>query len=289
MTRVINIDHQTLIKKRKSETKSWEKDLSHKPNRFKPREERLPKDPIRVSAHSMSKKKKKQSITMEDHGSLRYRDGKGKKKDDFFDRIDYEISSILLQLSHPVIFSSDSPLLHKWGRTKKRSSSSSHLHPPVISPTPVMKLLPCTAEVGDMGSNSSSSCLTGEAKKSNSQIGLEEEFCTKYQSSSVLEIQADTGLLRAQVGFIAQPIRYDQHLPFFAVDHTVKVRDVETASLRMDNLERRGFDLNLPAAEEGFQSVANRVQVTAQARQRRLGLIRSKKLYNRFISSYQLK
>ncbi|KAG7590265.1 hypothetical protein ISN44_As07g024490 [Arabidopsis suecica] len=239
----------------------------------------------------MSKKKKKQSITMEDHGSLRYRDGKGKKKDDFFDSIDYEISSILLQLSHPVIFSSDSPFFHKWGRTKKRSSLI-HLHPPVISPEPVMKSLPCTAEIGDMGSNSSSSCLTGEAKKANSQIikkGLEEVFCTKYQSSSVLEIQADTGLLRAQVGLIAQPIRYEQHLPFIAVDRTVKVRDVETASLRMDNLERRGFDLNLPAAEEGFQRVASKVQVAAQARQRRLGLIRSKKLYNRFISSYQLK
>ncbi|KAG7590266.1 hypothetical protein ISN44_As07g024490 [Arabidopsis suecica] len=219
----------------------------------------------------MSKKKKKQSITMEDHGSLRYRDGKGKKKDDFFDSIDYEISSILLQLSHPVIFSSDSPFFHKWGRTKKRSSLI-HLHPPVISPEPVMKSLPCTAEIGDMGSNSSSSCLTGEAKKANSQI-----------------IQADTGLLRAQVGLIAQPIRYEQHLPFIAVDRTVKVRDVETASLRMDNLERRGFDLNLPAAEEGFQRVASKVQVAAQARQRRLGLIRSKKLYNRFISSYQLK
>lgn len=103
---------------------------------------------------------------MEDHGSLRYRDGKGKKKDDFFDRIDYEISSILLQLSHPVIFSSDSPLFHKWGRTKKRSSFSIHLHPP----EPVMKSLPCTAEIGDLGSNSSSSCLTGEAKKANSQI-----------------------------------------------------------------------------------------------------------------------
>ncbi|XP_020890673.1 uncharacterized protein LOC9325107 isoform X1 [Arabidopsis lyrata subsp. lyrata] len=216
----------------------------------------------------MSKKKKKQSIAMEDHGSLRYRDGKGKKKDDFFDRSDYEISSILLQLSHPVIFSSDSPLFHKWGRTKKRSSFSIHLHPP----EPVMKSLPCTAEVGDMGSNSSSSCLTGEAKKANSQI-----------------IQADTGLLRAHVGLIAQPIRCDQHLPFIAVDRTVKVRDFETASLRMDNLERRGFDLNLPAAEEGFQRVANKVQVAAQARQRRLGLIRSKKLYNRFISSYQLK
>lgn len=33
-----------VIKKKKNETKSWEKDLSHKPNRFKPREERLPKD-----------------------------------------------------------------------------------------------------------------------------------------------------------------------------------------------------------------------------------------------------
>jgi hypothetical protein len=98
---------------------------------------------------------------MEDH-----RDGKGKKRDDFFDSIDYEISSILLQLSHPVIFSSDSPVLHKWGRTKKRSSSSSHLHPP----EPVIKSLPCMADVGDMGSNSSSSCLTGEAKKTNSQI-----------------------------------------------------------------------------------------------------------------------
>lgn len=105
-----------------------------------------------------------------------------------------------------------------------------------------------------------------------------------------MEIQAETGLLREQAGLIAQPIRYDQQLPFFAVDRTVNVRDVETASLRMDNLERRGFDLNLlPAAEEGFQRVPNKVQVAAQARQRRLGLIRSKKLFNRFISSYQFK
>lgn len=111
----------------------------------------------------MLKKKKKQSISMEDHG---YRDGKGKKKEeDFFDKIDYEVSSILLKLSHPVVFSSHSPLFHKWGRTKKRSSSSSlHLHPPEL----VFKSLPYT-EVGDLVSNSSSSCLTGDAKKTNPQ------------------------------------------------------------------------------------------------------------------------
>lgn len=107
------------------------------------------------------------------------------------------------------------------------------------------------------------------------------------------------GLLRAQVGLVAQPIRVDQNLrhlqPLRSVDRTVNVRDVE---MRMDNLELRGFDLNLPASEElgnriaamvGFQRVATKVQAAAQARQRRLGLIRSKKLYNRFISSYQLK
>ncbi|EOA35501.1 hypothetical protein CARUB_v10020709mg [Capsella rubella] len=213
---------------------------------------------------SMLKKKKKQSVSMEDHG-----DGIGKKQE-VFDMIEYEVSSALLELSHPVVFSSDSfPLFHKWGRTKKRSSSL-HSHPPLIK------------SVGDMGSNSSSSCLTGEAKKPNSQT-------------------AEMGLLRAQVGLVAQPISDGHYLvrhlqPFISVDRTVNVRDVE---LRME--ERRGFDLNLPAAEEGnrivpmvgFQRVAaaasSKVQAAAQARQRRLGLIRSKKLYTRFISSYQLK
>ncbi|AAF87134.1 F10A5.4 [Arabidopsis thaliana] len=177
----------------------------------------------------MSKKKKTQSLSMEDH-----RDGKGKKRDDFFDSIDYEISSILLQLSHPVIFSSDSPVLHKWGRTKKRSSSSSHLHPP----EPVIKSLPCMADVGDMGSNSSSSCLTGEAKKTNSQIEKSEFF---------------------------SPRGVHCYLFIFCFPFCIK------------------------KSEEGFQRVPNKVQVAAQARQRRLGLIRSKKLFNRFISSYQFK
>ncbi|XP_023643875.1 uncharacterized protein LOC17896299 [Capsella rubella] len=240
----------------------------------------------------MLKKKKKQSVSMEDHG-----DGIGKKQE-VFDMIEYEVSSALLELSHPVVFSSDSfPLFHKWGRTKKRSSSL-HSHPPLIK------------SVGDMGSNSSSSCLTGEAKKPNSQTikkGLEEEFCTKNQTScyqpntSCSVLEAEMGLLRAQVGLVAQPISDGHYLvrhlqPFISVDRTVNVRDVE---LRME--ERRGFDLNLPAAEEGnrivpmvgFQRVAaaasSKVQAAAQARQRRLGLIRSKKLYTRFISSYQLK
>lgn len=111
----------------------------------------------------MSKKKKKQSTAMEDHCSIRYRDGE--VKEDLFDKIDYEVSSILLELSHLVVFSSDSPFLHKWGRTKKRSTSV-FLNPPEISP--VIKSLPYT-EVGEMGSASSSSCLTGEAKKTNPQ------------------------------------------------------------------------------------------------------------------------
>ncbi|XP_010416480.1 PREDICTED: uncharacterized protein LOC104702323 isoform X1 [Camelina sativa] len=242
-------------------------------------------------------KKKKQSISMEGNCGK----GKGKNEDSYFDRIDYEVSSVLLQLSHPVVFSSSSssdsspPLFHKWGRTKKRSSSSSS---PVFSPEP-----PLIKSVGDLGSNSSSSCLTGEAKKTNSQTikkGLEEEFCTKNQTSSsqfntsCSVLEAEMGLLRAQVGLIAQPIRVDQNLrPLISVHRTVNVSDKE---------RRSGIDLNLlPAAEEGgngifplvgFERVASssasKIQAAAQARQRRLGLIRSKKLYTRFISSYQL-
>ncbi|XP_010471707.1 PREDICTED: uncharacterized protein LOC104751458 isoform X2 [Camelina sativa] len=216
-------------------------------------------------------KKKKQSLSMEEDN---YGKGKGKNEDSYFDRIDYEVSSVLLQLSHPVVFSSSSssdsspPLFHKWGRTKKRSSSSSSSSS--SSPSPLIK------SVGDFGSNSSSSCLTGEAKKINSQT-------------------AEMGLLRAQVGFIAQPIRVDRNLrPLISVHRTVNVSDIE---------RRSGIDLNLlPAAEEagngifplvGFERVASssasKIQAAAQARQRRLGLIRSKKLYTRFISSYQLK
>ncbi|XP_010428616.1 PREDICTED: uncharacterized protein LOC104713230 isoform X2 [Camelina sativa] len=212
-------------------------------------------------------KKKKQSLSMEEEHCAK---GKGKNEDSYFDRIDYEVSSVLLQLSHPVVFSSSSssdfspPLFHKWGRTKKRSSSSS-------SSSPVIK------SVGDLGSNSSSSCLTGEAKKTNSQT-------------------AEMGLLRAQVGLIAQPIRVDSNLrPLISVHRTVNVSDIE---------RRSGIDLNLlPAAEEGanelfplvgFERVtssssASKIQAAAQARQRRLGLIRSKKVYTRFIPSYQLK
>ncbi|XP_010471705.1 PREDICTED: uncharacterized protein LOC104751458 isoform X1 [Camelina sativa] len=245
-------------------------------------------------------KKKKQSLSMEEDN---YGKGKGKNEDSYFDRIDYEVSSVLLQLSHPVVFSSSSssdsspPLFHKWGRTKKRSSSSSSSSS--SSPSPLIK------SVGDFGSNSSSSCLTGEAKKINSQTikkGLkEEEFCTKNQTSSsqfntsCSVLEAEMGLLRAQVGFIAQPIRVDRNLrPLISVHRTVNVSDIE---------RRSGIDLNLlPAAEEagngifplvGFERVASssasKIQAAAQARQRRLGLIRSKKLYTRFISSYQLK
>ncbi|XP_010428615.1 PREDICTED: uncharacterized protein LOC104713230 isoform X1 [Camelina sativa] len=241
-------------------------------------------------------KKKKQSLSMEEEHCAK---GKGKNEDSYFDRIDYEVSSVLLQLSHPVVFSSSSssdfspPLFHKWGRTKKRSSSSS-------SSSPVIK------SVGDLGSNSSSSCLTGEAKKTNSQTikkGLEEEFfCTKNQTSSsqfntsCSVLEAEMGLLRAQVGLIAQPIRVDSNLrPLISVHRTVNVSDIE---------RRSGIDLNLlPAAEEGanelfplvgFERVtssssASKIQAAAQARQRRLGLIRSKKVYTRFIPSYQLK
>ncbi|KFK42009.1 hypothetical protein AALP_AA2G200800 [Arabis alpina] len=212
----------------------------------------------------MLKKNKKQSTTtMEDHhGSFRYRNG----EDFFFDKIDYEVSSVLLELSHLVVFSS---LLPKWGRTQKRSSSGFY-KPPEISP--VVKSPPCM-EVGEMGSTSSSSCLTGEAKKTNPQ-------------------SSETGLSRAQVGQYLQPL--------ICVDRTVNMRGIETASLLRqgrDNLERRSFDLNIPAAEEGggnnsidtiggLQRMVTKVQA-AQARQRRLGLIRSKKFYNRFISPYQ--
>lgn len=118
-----------------------------------------------------------------------------------------------------------------------------------------------------------------------------------------IEVESlETGLLRAHVALVAhQPID-DQNLgylqPYTCVDRMANVRDVETASLlrqARNNLERRGFDLNLPAAEEGnrmaasvgFEKVATRVQAATQARQRRLALMRSKKLYSRFISSYQ--
>ncbi|CAH2067463.1 unnamed protein product, partial [Thlaspi arvense] len=251
----------------------------------------------------MSNKKKKQSTTTEDYGSLRYRDVKG--KEDFFDEIEYEVSSILLELSHPVVFSSDPPLPHKWGRTKKRSSSVL-LHPPENSPEPVIKSLPKT-EVGELGSTSSSSCLTGEAKKTSPQSvnkGLEEEFSTANQrsklssqlsASSCSVLKAETGLIRAQAGLLAQPIAEMRRLidyqslrhlqPSIFVDRTANVRDVETVTLRQqathdNNLGRRGFDLNLPAEEEGTSRfvATTKAQAAAQARQRRLGLMRSKKL-----------
>ncbi|ESQ27560.1 hypothetical protein EUTSA_v10019009mg [Eutrema salsugineum] len=262
------------------------------------------------------KKKNKQSTTMEDHhGSLRYRDGE--VKEDFFDKTDYEVSTILLELSHPVVFSSNSLCLHKWGRTKKRSSS-------ILLNPPVIKSLPCT-DVGEMGSTSSSSCLTGEAKKTNPQSfkkGLEEEFSTTNQRSkpqitsqpnaSCSLLEAEMGLIRAQVGLLAQqPIGDQRRIDYQNLfhpqpsicggDRTAYVRDVETTSMLHQgrgDLERRGFDLNLPAAEEGnridtmfgFHRVANnKAQAAAQARQRRLGLIRSKKLSSRFISPQQFK
>ncbi|KAJ0255884.1 Uncharacterized protein HA466_0089270 [Hirschfeldia incana] len=231
---------------------------------------------------------------MEDHGSLLYRDVKGKQS--LFDEIDYEVSSILLELSHPVVFSSDPPLFHKWGRTKKRSCISS-FRPAKISP-------PC-AEVAEIGSTSSSSCLTGDAKKTypqsiregsmtNHSSKLKISSQTKASSCSVLE--SETGLIRAQVGLLlAQPIGENMR----DLQPLIYVGD-PTANKR-DNLERRGFDLNLPAEEEGnliattttkvvdFQSVATKAQAAAQARQRRLGLIRSKKRFSRFLSSYQFK
>lgn len=112
---------------------------------------------------------------MEDHGSLLYRDMVGKQG--FFDEIDYEVSSILLELSHPVVFSSDPPLFHKWGRTKKRSSTV-FLRPPKISP-------PC-AEVAERGSTSSSSCLTGDAKKTYPQSVILIIFLLYFLNSLLL-------------------------------------------------------------------------------------------------------
>ncbi|KAG2254661.1 hypothetical protein Bca52824_084797 [Brassica carinata] len=229
---------------------------------------------------------------MEDHGSFLYRNMEGKQG--FFNEIDYEVSSILLELSDPVVFSSDPPLFHKWGRTKKRSCTV-FPRPPKIPP-------PC-AEVVEMGSTSSSSCLTGDAKKTypqsirkgsmrNHSSELKITSQTKASSCSVLE--SETSLTRAQAGLLlAQPIGENlRHLQplIYVCDPTANKRD---------NLVRRGFDLNLPAEEEGnliattmvvdFQSVATKAQAAAQARQRRLSLIRSKKRFSRFLSSYQFK
>ncbi|KAF8109119.1 hypothetical protein N665_0102s0028 [Sinapis alba] len=238
------------------------------------------------------KKKMKQSVTtiMEHHGSLIYSDMEGKQG--FFDEIDYEVSSILMELSHPIVFSSDLPLFHKWGRTKKRSCTV-FPRPPKISP-------PC-AEVAEMGSTSSSSCLTGDAKKTypqsiikgsmtNHSTELKITSQTKASLCSVLE--TETGLIRAQVGLLlAQPIGENlRHLqPLISIGDPTANRS-----------ERRGFDLNLPAAvEEGNHldvpttmvdlRVVSKTQAAAQARQRRLDVIRSKKRFNRFLSSYQFK
>lgn len=96
---------------------------------------------------------------MEDHSSLRYSDGED-------DKTDREVSSILLELSHPVVFPDDSsPCSLKWGRTKKRSNPD-FMPPPNISSEPVIKPQSMTEVVG---SNSSSSCLAGEAKKTKPQ------------------------------------------------------------------------------------------------------------------------
>lgn len=119
--------------------------------------------------------KKKKTKTMEDHGSLLYRNMEGKQG--FFDEIDYEVSSILLELSHPVVFSSDPPLFHKWGRTKKRSCTV-FLRPPKISP-------PC-AVIAEMGSTSSSSCLTGDAKKTYPQSVILIIFLLYFLNSLLL-------------------------------------------------------------------------------------------------------
>lgn len=118
---------------------------------------------------------------MEDHGSFRYRNGESNR--DFVDKIDYEISAILLELSHPIVFSSDSLCLPKWGRTKKRSTSAI-LYPPKISPEPMIKSLLST-EVGEMKSTSSSSCLTGEAKKTNNPLTVSLNFLFLSYFSSV--------------------------------------------------------------------------------------------------------
>lgn len=109
-----------------------------------------------------------------------------------------------------------------------------------------------------------------------------------------VNIQSETGLIRAQVGLLlAQPIGENLR----DLQPLIYVGD-PTANKR-DHLERRGFDLNLPAEEEGnhisttmvadFQSVVTKAQAAAQARQRRLGLIRSKKRFSRFLSTYQFK
>ncbi|CAN7054676.1 hypothetical protein IGI04_028895 [Brassica rapa subsp. trilocularis] len=226
--------------------------------------------------------KKKKTKTMEDHGSLLYRNMEGKQG--FFDEIDYEVSSILLELSHPVVFSSDPPLFHKWGRTKKRSCTV-FLRPPKISP-------PC-AVIAEMGSTSSSSCLTGDAKKTYPQSMMKGsmtnhssklKITSQPKASSCSVLETETGLIRAQVGLLlAQPIGENllhQQPSIYAGDPTVNKRD---------NSEQRGFDLNLPAEEEGnliatttivdFESAVTKAQAAAQARQKRLELIRSKKRF----------
>lgn len=98
-----------------------------------------------------------------------------------------------------------------------------------------------------------------------------------------MNIQTETGLIRAQVGsLLAQPI--GENLP----DLQPLTYVGDPTDNKRDNSEPRGFDLNLPAEEEGnliattivdFESAGTKAQAAAQARQKRLGLIRSKKRF----------
>ena len=100
-----------------------------------------------------------------------------------------------------------------------------------------------------------------------------------------VNIQTETGLIRAaQVGsLLAQPI--GENLP----DLQPLTYVGDPTDNKRDNSEPRGFDLNLPAEEEGnliatttivdFESAGTKAQAAAQARQKRLGLIRSKKRF----------
>lgn len=100
-----------------------------------------------------------------------------------------------------------------------------------------------------------------------------------------MNIQTETGLIRAaQVGsLLAQPI--GENLP----DLQPLTYVGDPTDNKRDNSEPRGFDLNLPAEEEGnliatttivdFESAGTKARAAAQARQKRLGLIRSKKRF----------
>lgn len=86
--------------------------------------------------------------------------------ENYFNESEFEVASIMLKLSLPVVFSDyETPILTvKWGATKPRTGSlSQQQQPPKVSPSsssPVRKQSP-VPEVG----TSPSSCLSGDEEK----------------------------------------------------------------------------------------------------------------------------